>query len=124
MTSGRYQIRLLLGGGRGWMDHAACGELAALDVFFGDPETAKAICAGCPVTAECRAYADANHIRLGVWGGDDLGAPRRERVAECGTPEGYRRHRSEGTTVCPECRDAWNAHKRAQRRAKRERVAS
>lgn len=32
-------------------------------------EKAAAYCRGCPVQAECLAYARSNHERSGVWGG-------------------------------------------------------
>lgn len=63
-----------------WQDDAACrAEDSA--IFF--PEAAggrhplqdwhyaqaKAVCAGCPVVAECLAFALSRNERLGVWGG-------------------------------------------------------
>ena len=64
----------------GWQHRAACrGEVASL--FFPDAleETrddrldrearAKAICATCPVRAECLEYALRAHENHGVWGG-------------------------------------------------------
>ena len=49
------------------------------DIFFvernigvdtsGDVASAKAVCAGCPVSAECLAYALAHNERHGIWGG-------------------------------------------------------
>ena len=43
------------------------------DLFFpsssGEVKAAKAVCAACPVRAECLEYALANAERLGVWGG-------------------------------------------------------
>ena len=62
-----------------WQDRAACGS-AGITLFFG-PENerqgpkerrekqAKAICAGCPVTAECGDYAIGRATKFGVWGG-------------------------------------------------------
>jgi len=66
-----------------WMESAACRGMAA-NIFFparqgGDHATldaqaqataiAKAICAGCPVKAECLEYATANGESMGIWGG-------------------------------------------------------
>jgi hypothetical protein len=47
-------------------------------LFFPGPgesaDAAVAICAGCPVRAECLELAHANGERFGVWGGVDLQA--------------------------------------------------
>lgn len=59
-----------------WTADAACkGE--PTDLFFPprgrgsayDVAQAKAICAACPVSAECLAYAYRNGERAGIWGG-------------------------------------------------------
>ena len=44
-----------------------------------DTSQAKAICAGCPVLAECRAYALATPGLLGIWGGTTGQDRRRAR---------------------------------------------
>lgn len=62
-----------------WRTRAAC-RTADMALFFGaDDETserrlgrearAKAVCARCPVTTECAAYAKDHDIRWGVWAG-------------------------------------------------------
>jgi WhiB family redox-sensing transcriptional regulator len=57
-----------------WLDDAACASVRT-DVFFptrGDNDKmriAKAICAECPVRAECLDYAIRNAEKFGVWGG-------------------------------------------------------
>lgn len=65
----------------GWQDEAACKGLGNL--FFGDDgegpderdereRRAKRVCGGCPVTAECRAFADSLPVDLrkhSVFGG-------------------------------------------------------
>jgi WhiB family redox-sensing transcriptional regulator len=30
---------------------------------------AKAVCARCPVAADCLAYAEKTHVQFGIWGG-------------------------------------------------------
>lgn len=66
-----------------WMTRAHCiGEPA--HVFFPErgqsTAVAKAICARCPVTVECLAYANAMQIRHGIWGGLPEKQRRRMRV--------------------------------------------
>lgn len=57
-----------------WQDRGACREVDP-DLFFpgkGEPvDPARRICAGCPVRAECLAYALAasGPALVGVWGG-------------------------------------------------------
>ena len=55
-----------------WMVDAGCADADPV-VFFADhgrPATeAKAICAGCPVRAECLDFALAGSERFGIWGG-------------------------------------------------------
>jgi WhiB family transcriptional regulator, redox-sensing transcriptional regulator len=55
-----------------WLDRAVCRGIDP-DLFFpqrGEPtDPAKAVCAGCPVAAECLEYALVNGERFGVWGG-------------------------------------------------------
>lgn len=60
-----------------WHRQAACRGMSP-DAFFPDGEAngtnadydaAKAVCANCPVTAECLAWAYENQERTGVWGG-------------------------------------------------------
>ena len=77
----------------GWRDRAACAGTDP-DLFFPEPDedaaAAKVICAGCPVTAECLAWALAAPVQFGVFGGLDEqerhaiqpGGPRR-----CGSGE-------------------------------------
>lgn len=56
----------------GWQKRAACLE-ADPELFFPErgysSAAAKAICATCPVIAECLAYALATHQQFGTWGG-------------------------------------------------------
>jgi WhiB family redox-sensing transcriptional regulator len=61
-----------------WRSRSLCSELPAAraDAMFypkkgGSTKAAKALCAGCPVRAECLEFclADADAFRFGVWGG-------------------------------------------------------
>lgn len=69
-----------------WMDAAACANQPR-DIFFpaGGRNTdlqAKAICAGCPVRANCLDYALTTRSDHGVWGGlnpDERHQTRRTR---------------------------------------------
>ena len=55
-----------------WISRAACAN-EPTDLFFpedgAETELAKAICAGCPVRAECIGYAVAIPSLDGIWGG-------------------------------------------------------
>jgi len=58
--------------GRSWRLGAACAEVDP-ELWFperGDgAEVAKRICAGCPVRAQCLAFALQTNEGIGVWGG-------------------------------------------------------
>ena len=53
------------------------------DLFFSfdpaDIAQAQQVCAGCPVTAQCHARAEANDEQFGVWAGIDRDARHAER---------------------------------------------
>jgi WhiB family transcriptional regulator, redox-sensing transcriptional regulator len=55
-----------------WEDQARCLQYDP-ELFFtprGKAERrAKQVCANCPVTAECLAYALETRVEFGVWGG-------------------------------------------------------
>lgn len=55
-----------------WVADAVCPQADA-ELFFPDPGLkatgAKAVCAECPVQAECLEFALRNGERHGVWGG-------------------------------------------------------
>jgi WhiB family redox-sensing transcriptional regulator len=56
---------------RPWASHASC-RFADPELFFsdeGDAGYALRICAGCPVSEECLAWAVATRATYGVWGG-------------------------------------------------------
>ena len=67
-----------------WMDRAAClgHEPEAWFPPADDPgREARAVCAGCPVRADCLSHALATGTRDGIWGGVDMERerPRRRR---------------------------------------------
>lgn len=66
-----------------WAEHAACAGQPA-DLWFPDrgekPIVAQAICATCPVTDECLAYALRWRIPHGIWGGTT--SRQRRRLAD------------------------------------------
>jgi WhiB family redox-sensing transcriptional regulator len=78
-----------------WQDRAACHG-KDLGLFFGTEAerydqgakdrreaAARAVCASCPVAAECLAYAVSRPEKHGTWGGmteDELAAERRRRT--------------------------------------------
>ena len=55
-----------------WMTAGLCAQVDP-ELFYpergGSTTAAKQVCTGCPVLAECLAYALANDERFGVWGG-------------------------------------------------------
>lgn len=64
-----------------WQAHGAC-QGADPNVFFpnnGAAHAAKAVCAVCPVRAECLDYALDNNEQFGVWGGATVEERRRLR---------------------------------------------
>ncbi len=67
-----------------WQDVAACRSTDP-DLFFPDGENvegigrAKAVCATCPVRAECLAFAVELNQSEGVWGGHTPAERRRLR---------------------------------------------
>ena len=74
-----------------WMTRAAClGENPEL--WFphesDPPDEARAICSLCPVRAECLAFAVANDVRHGMWGG--LTPAQRSRLQPRKGPQCHR----------------------------------
>lgn len=63
-----------------WMAEGLCAQTDP-DAFFpgkgGSWREAKAVCAACPVLAECRDYSLEHDERFGIWGGT---SPRQRRV--------------------------------------------
>lgn len=58
-----------------WREAAACVNVTYEVSFFPDPDDlagisqAKAVCAGCPVAAECLTWAIETNQPEGIWGG-------------------------------------------------------
>ncbi|MGH3192345.1 MAG: WhiB family transcriptional regulator [Streptosporangiaceae bacterium] len=76
MTAGKTSVRAP--DRSGWRTRVACKH-ADPELFFparpgDDISAAVAICAGCPVRAECARLAEALDARFGVWAGVDRGA--------------------------------------------------
>ena len=72
-----------------WFTYAACAGLP-LDLFFPERGASgwhtlrtKAVCATCPVTAECLQMALDNNERHGIWGGMSV---RQRRMLRRATP--------------------------------------
>jgi WhiB family redox-sensing transcriptional regulator len=75
------ELLLWLAGSTGWWFEGVCAQTDP-EVFFpekgGSVREAKAVCARCPVRAQCLAHALAHGERFGVWGG--LSEPERRRL--------------------------------------------
>jgi WhiB family redox-sensing transcriptional regulator len=84
-----------------WQSRAVCGDARAWLFFGPDGEgpaerasresRAKAICASCPVRAECLDYALSHQVRYGVWGGRNEEERFRERLRRAREPHAARR---------------------------------
>jgi WhiB family transcriptional regulator, redox-sensing transcriptional regulator len=64
-----------------WMRDGLCAQTDPEAFYpdeYSDVGPAKAVCAVCPVLAECRAYALETGQRFGVWGG--LSANERQKI--------------------------------------------
>lgn len=113
-----------------WMASAACRGHPGLDDFFPPDRTAyedlgadaragvdraQAICAACPVDAECDAFA-AVTLAVGVWGGSLRVTPAPEALADrrvcvrCDGPVPSR------ARFCDQCRPAAKAAARERKR--------
>ncbi|MEJ7719800.1 MAG: WhiB family transcriptional regulator [Ilumatobacteraceae bacterium] len=114
-----------------WTAHAACRDMDTA-LFFPErgevTSTAKAVCSGCPVVAECLAYAMNTPERHGVWGGLSERQRRRLRNGDQrrivprpithGTRGGYIAHRRRGEPACDDCRRRCATEKLDARRAR------
>lgn len=82
-----------------WMAQAVCAQVDP-KLFYpeqgGSTRQAKAVCARCPVQAECLAYALAQGERYGIWGG--LGSHTRRKLTTPARTDAPRRglHRRAG----------------------------
>jgi WhiB family redox-sensing transcriptional regulator len=113
-----------------WRTLAACRGLDP-DLFFaerGDTLTvrnARAVCAACPVAAECLEFAIANDETVGMWGGlcgNDLRAEKRRRAGGRKGPKPGTTYKpiEHGTAPCQSCREAHSAHEAERKAARRE----
>jgi len=98
---------------------AACRGLDP-HLFFPDRGAsvaeAKAVCASCPVRAECLEFALINVEKFGIFGGTSERERRRLRrergISEtrprppCGTTAGYSAHQRYREDACQACKDA------------------
>lgn len=105
-----------------WQDEAECRGLTPL--FYSDIpadlERAKAVCAICPVSNECREAGKTE--AFGVWGGQsasDRGArrgvvgPKRRHSWKHGTVNGYEAHMRAGESACDDCVQASREYRRS-----------
>lgn len=121
----------------GWRELAACR--GHIDLFFPGEHAAtaevvreiRAMCAACPVLAECREDAltapEAPHgWQAGMSPGEQRdarrGVPKRKRhgrgrAVEHGTRAGYQSHRYRGEEACEACAAAAAAYMRSRRMA-------
>jgi WhiB family redox-sensing transcriptional regulator len=114
-----------------WMADAQCKGME-VDLFFPergrDVSKARAVCAECPVQAQCRDYAIDQGIHHGIWGAMSerqrrsvrrSGRPSRGRLLQpCGTMAAYARHKVNGEPTCDACRKVaaeYNRDYRARR---------
>ena len=85
-SGGLAEELLGLAGSPGWWFAGLCAQTDP-ELFFpekgGSTRAAKAVCAGCPVRAECLGYALAHDERFGVWGGTS--ERERRRLTHAGT---------------------------------------
>ena len=124
--------------GTDWRTRAACLDEDP-ELFFPIGTTgtalaqiaeAKAVCARCPVAAQCLAFAIDTGQQYGVWAGLDqhVRAKRTRSLrawptkVQHGTWQGYDAHRRRKQDPCEACRAAHSAYRMANK--KRGRVTS
>ena len=113
-----------------WHDYAACGP-QHMHLFYpshtgnqaATEAAAKALCASCPVQADCLEWALV-HDEDGLWGGHtpaerDVILHERNKLTRRshGTRAAYKRHINHGDPPCEACREANRRHQ-AEHRAK------
>lgn len=98
-----------------WMGRAACRGVDPDLFFVGRGEStdpAKAVCATCPVTVECAAYAAKLGQKKGVWGGlserKRTGPGRPTTLRKIPPPHGTERRYHKGCR-CDRCTEAQTA---------------
>jgi WhiB family redox-sensing transcriptional regulator len=114
-----------------WMDDGECrGLYGLMHPHRGDATAdSKALCAICPVRAECLEYALRHSEMFGIWGGTserERRRMRRLRAAKprtmnprlCGTDSGYRQHYRYDQTPCDLCREAHRVYQQGTRRSR------
>lgn len=112
-----------------WMADGLCAETDP-EAFYpekgGSTREGKAVCAGCPVRAECLEYALENRERHGIWGGLSERerrklerAGRLKKPIEHGTYPGYQTHRRRGEQACGSCLAALASYRQSLRDAER-----
>ena len=127
-------LQQLLHAGPGeWVRHAKCANHPNPDAWFPPKEqpsqetreAARAMCEGCPVIADCLAYALTSPVmEHGIWGGMTeydrrmlrRGVGLSTRPANpiyplCGTEAGAKVHERRGEKRCPACTRAANVAK-------------
>ncbi len=117
-----------------WMRSGACRGMETNLWFPGLGQSvvagrAKAVCADCPVKADCAEMALANPDLMGIWGGmsdRERNVERRRRgmihaggakpqPIRHGTAGGYRAHYRHKVPMCDACREANMVAKQAQK---------
>jgi Transcription factor WhiB len=102
-----------------WMESAACRGMGP-SLFFHDraqtrdvSREALAVCNTCPVMSECRVYG--RDERYGVWGSTIPAerSPRAQRPmqAQCGTWQGYHKHKRASEDACDRCLAAYRVYR-------------
>lgn len=106
---------------RDWMINAACREHPPDDMFPKPKDKhgqrhALAICATCPVRAECANYAEQTGATHGIWAGqyrNDKHYTSPKKGIPHGTEAGAKAHYRKGEKPCDRCSIAvWEAKKR------------
>lgn len=113
-----------------WMADAACRGMDTELFYPGRGEStaeAKAVCAACTVTDECRLSALVEREKFGIWGGlsererraarKEIGAVGDRRVARCGTNSRYQQG-----CRCDDCTAARRAYMQEYRHGTRSSV--
>lgn len=107
-----------------WRRFAACGgrdDLEWIDPTPADETTCRAVCAGCPVLAQCMDAALAHGEPWGIWAG--LNSAERAQLAACSgvprprvlPPHGTNARYAKHGCRCDICRDAHTVYERRRR---------